>query len=271
MEDAEQKIAVAVKKSHGSTSEDARMYRQRGHNDAQEFAFAVGMKDSYKNDQAAKKDVADPSFDTHSVKSGKKKWQIFLYSRGRFAGDVGWAVMNGIGATLLECIDSFPATFDEYQRDKMPAKQRLRIAMVKLKEKLQDKVRLRAFLNKSMFNGGEVEYLTVKEKEKFHVFHRNDILDSLCNNLEVCNSRAISAGQVPEQKTLLKYNGITLGEVEMRNDRPYHYKEIRFNMLKPVAMALFFGKIKKEADYNKYVSVYGFAAKRFGRWKKVVK
>lgn len=57
MENAEQKVAPPARKSRASSSEDARIYRQRGHNDAQEFAFAIGMKDGYLNDQKAKKDL----------------------------------------------------------------------------------------------------------------------------------------------------------------------------------------------------------------------
>ena len=61
------------------SSADARWVRQRGHNDALEFALAIGLPRDYRNDPQAKKDVIDPSGDAHSVKSGEKKWQIFLY------------------------------------------------------------------------------------------------------------------------------------------------------------------------------------------------
>lgn len=255
-----------IRKKRGLTTENARIIRQRGHNDAQEFAFAIGMKDGYKNDLKAKKDVIDPSGDAHSVKSGEKKWQIFLYSLSRFERD--FAVMNGIGELLGECIKSFPATFEEYQRDKTTAKERLRTPMVKLAEKLQDKVKLRALLNKALFNGGEVNYLTVKDDKLFHVFLNEDVLTVLCANLEVCNSKAISTGNFPEQKILLRYKGVNLGEIEMRNDSPVHYREIRFNMIKPRVMALLFEGIPQTKTYSKLVLVYGNAAKRFGRWKK---
>ena len=49
--------------------------------------------------------------------------------------------------------------------------------MVQLAEKLKDKTRLRAFLNKSLFNGGEVNYLTVKQDGLFHVFLNTDVID----------------------------------------------------------------------------------------------
>mgnify|MGYP001565144964 CR=1 FL=1 len=48
-----------MNKSRASSTEDARWYRQRGHNDAREFAFAIGLPRDYENDPQAKKDVID--------------------------------------------------------------------------------------------------------------------------------------------------------------------------------------------------------------------
>jgi hypothetical protein len=84
--------------------------------------------------------------------------------------------------------------------------------------------------------------------------------------LEICNSRAISAGQTAEQKVLFRYNGKNLGELEMRNDSPIHYQEVRFNMIKPKVMALLFNKISLSRRYNNKVLIYGNALKHFGRW-----
>ena len=135
-----------------------------------------------------------------------------------------------------------------------------------LAEKLKERPRLKAFLNKSLFNGGEVNYLTVKQDGVFHVFLNKDVIDALGDNLEVCNSRAISAGQMPEQKVLLRYNGKNLGELEMRNDSEIHYREVRFNMIKPKAMEVLFEKIPMTKKFNDKVLIYGNAPRRFGRW-----
>lgn len=256
------------RKSRASTSEEARRYRQQGHDDALKFALAIGMRRDYQNDVKAKKDVIDLSGDSHSVKSGEKKWQIFLYSQSRFEDDPFFRVMNGIGQLLINCIESFPETFAEYQKGKVNAKEKLRESMVCLAQKLQDKNRLEAFISKSMFNGGEVDYLTVLEKNKFHVFWGKEVDRVMAENFEVTNSKARQAGQFPEQKVIFKYQGTNLAELEMRNDSPVHYREIRFNMVKPKAMKLLFDKIKLASEYNKNVLVYGEAAKHFGRWKK---
>lgn len=269
MEQPQINIELPVeRKKRGLSSEEARIVRQRGHNDALEFALAIGMTRDYKNDLKAKKDVIDLSGDAHSVKSGEKKWQIFLYGQSRFETDEAFAVMNGIGALLSKCITSFPTSFNEYERDKISAKEKLRPNMVALAEKLKDKVRLRAFLAKSLFNGNEVSYLTVKDKGSFHIFYRDDVLKVLCDSLEVCNSKALSVGNLPEQKVLLKYGGVNLGEIEMRNDSLVHYQEIRFNMIKPRIMSLLYEKIQMTHSFNKWVNVYGTASKHFGRWKK---
>jgi hypothetical protein len=255
-----------MRRKRGLSTEGARLIRQRGHDDAREFALAIGLSSDYKNDPQAKKDVIDPSGDAHSVKSGEKKWQVFLYGLGRFESDESFRVMNGIGDLLIACIKSFPPTYKEYRSNKKVAKERLRKCMVNLAEKLKEPVRLRAFIYKSLFNGGEVNYLTVKHNNLFHVFLNKDVVQVLGNCLEVCNSRAISAGQIPEQKVLFRYEGKNLGELEMRNDSPIHYQEVRFNMLKPRVMEVLFKKIPMTRKYNDVVLVYGKASKHFGRW-----
>ena len=254
-----------IRKSRASSSDEARRYRQQGHDDALLFALAIGLNKDYKNDAKAKKDVIDPSGDAHSVKSGEKKWQIFLYSERRFEE---FRVMNGIGQLLIDCIKSFPETFKEYQENKSDAKEKLKPHMVALAEKLQDKHRLKAFIGKSMFNGGEVNYLTVYETNKFHVFWGKEVEQVMVENFEVMNSKARQIGQFPEQKVIFKFEDTNLAELEMRNDSPVHYREIRFNMYKPKAMKLLFSKIITIKNYNRKVILYGEAIKHFGHWDK---
>ena len=255
-----------VRKSRASSSDQARQYRQQGYDDALEFALSIGLKEDYKNNPQAKKDVIDPSGDAHSVKGGVIKWQVFLYRASRFRSDDAFVVMNGIGKLLSECIDSFPNSFDKYQKDKIRFKEQLRVPMVELANKLKERSRLRAFLSKALFNGGEVDYLTVKQQDKFHVFLNSDVTQTLANNLEVCNSSARRSGEMPEQKVLLRYEGVNLGEIEMRNDSPTHYREVRFNMIKAKVMNLLLDKIPISSEYNKKVLVHGKASRVFGRW-----
>jgi len=115
-----------MRKKRALSTEAARAVRKRGHDDALEFALCIGLSKDYRNEPQAKKDVIDPSGDAHSLKSGEKKWQIFLYARERFRSDNAFAVINGIAELLVACIEAFPSTFAEYQEDKTTAKERLR-------------------------------------------------------------------------------------------------------------------------------------------------
>ena len=250
----------------GLTTENARKVRQQGHDDAFEFAQLIDVSQTYLNDLKAKKDVVDKSGDAHSVKSGKKKWQIFLYGYNRFISDESFQSMNGIGQLLAECINVFPVSFNDYLIDKNKYKINLKQPMMALKDKLQNKNRVKSFFSKAMFNFGEVKYLTVKDDNVFHVFLNNDVNDVFANYLIVENSKKQSKVSFDAQKVIFKYKDLNLAELEMRNDSYLHYREIRFNMLKPRAMALLFEKIKLEQKYKENIFVYGNAHKTFGRW-----
>lgn len=260
--------SLKVRISRASTSEQAKKYRQKGHDDALRFALAIGLDSDYQNDIKAKKDVIDPSGDAHSVKSGEKKWQIFLYAKSRFEQDSSFQVMNGIGQILVKCIDSFPKNIYSYEKNKGRSKEKLRKHMRNLAEKLKEERRLKAFIEKSMFNGGEVNYLTVLDNKLFHVFWGKEVAKVMLKNLVVDNSKARRKGEYPEQKVIFKYEGVNLAELEMRNDSETHYREIRFNMIKRKAMKLLYSKIINKKNFSHEVILYGEATKHFGRWKK---
>ena len=254
-----------TRRRRASTSEQARAYRQSGHDDALRFALLIGLESDYRNDKAAKKDVIDPSGDAHSLKSGKKKWQIFLYGRSRFERDDGFQALNGVGSLLVHCIDAFPPRYEDYRGNEIAAKERLRTPMRELRDRFQRKALLRAFLMKAIFNGGEVNYLTVKDDDRYHVFRNRDVIRVMGEAFSVENSKAFAGGP-PEQKVLFKHLGRNVGELEMRNDSPAHYQEVRFNMLKPRAMELLYGAIQNHEEFSAEIVVYGEAIKSFGNW-----
>lgn len=252
----------------GLSSEDARKIRQKGHDDAFEFAKLIGLESEYLNDIVSKKDVVDLSGDAHSVKSGNKKWQLFLYSINRFREDDFFQTMNGIGQLLIKCIEAFPINFNDYLSNKEQAKEKCRVPMRELKKLLQEKRRVKSFINKAMFNGGEVNYLTVLHDKIYHVFLNKDVVNVFADAVVVENSQARSSKHFPEQKVIFKYNGTNIAELEMRNDSLIHYRQIRFNMIKPKMMSLLFEKIPEVKKFNNDVLVYGNAIKKFGNWKK---
>ncbi|MCZ2223518.1 MAG: hypothetical protein LC122_07795 [Chitinophagales bacterium] len=256
-----------MSKRKAMSTEKARYVRKKGHDDAKIFAKLIGLSSDYQNDPKAKKDVIDLSGDAHSVKSGTKRWQLFLYGINRIKNDDFFQTMNGIGQLLIECVQAFPNNIQEYLKDKQAAKERCRIPMRKLKELLQEKRRVRAFINKAMFNGGEVDYLTVKDENKYHVFLNNDVISAFANSIEVENSKAITKNQIPEQKVIFKFHGTNLAELEIRNSGENHYREILFVMNKRKMMELLYENIPQTNVYNDKVLVYGNATKKFGRWK----
>lgn len=255
-----------MSKTRASTSEQAREYRQAGHDNATIFALLLGMDTDYQNDKKAKKDVIDPSGDAHSVKSGQKKWQIFLYGRNRFVEDDGFQALDGVGTLLIHCIDAFPPSYDEYKQKPAVFKERLKTPMRELKDRFQRKALLRAFLSKSIFNAGEVDYLTVLDEDRYHVFYNRDVVKHLGNNFEVVNSTKKAEGQFSDQKVLFRHKGLNVGELEMRNDSSRHYQEVRFNMKKPKVMEMLYKFVPDKQEFNTEILVYGGAIGKFGNW-----
>ena len=165
---------------------------------------------------------------------------------------------------MIHCIDAFPPDMGDYLKNKNAYKERLRTPMRELKDRFQRKALLRAFLMKSIFNGGEVNYLTALHEERYHVFLNHDVVRLMGDAFEVVNSTSRS-GNPPEQKVLFRHNGLNVGELEMRNDSSVHYQQVRFNMIIPRAMSLLF-EIQPSKIFSDKVSVYGNAIRRFGNW-----
>lgn len=249
-----------------STAKAARAYRQKGHDDALRFALAIGLDSDYRRDQAAKKDVIDPAGDAHSVKSGQKKWQIFLYRRNRFLEDDGFQALNGIGSLLIHCIDAFPPRYSDYADNKDDAKQRLQTPMRELKDRFQRKALLRAFLRKSIFNGGEVNYLTVLRDNVYCVYWSDDVVRAMAKVFEVVNSTARRDGEFDAQKVLFRRDARNVGELEMRNDSEQHYGEVRFNMNRDACLELLDAAGFGNSEWSAEIRLYGRAIKTFGQW-----
>lgn len=257
-------------KRRAMTSEQAREVRRSGHADAKKFASLIGLSSDYQNDPNAKKDVIDLSGDAHSVKSGAKKWQIFLYSPGRFERDMIFRRLNGLGQLLLDCLAVFPNKFEEYKQNKIFYKNQLKKLMQKLKERMQNKETLRAFLEKSFFNAGEVAYLTIKQNNCFNVFHGDDIVKILTENISVENSKGeqkvIFKIKNLNLKTLKRFPRVTIGEIEMRNESEVHFREIKFWMSKIRTFELLKNNVLPAKEIKSRLSVYGKAIKTFRKY-----
>jgi len=255
-------------KKKAMTSEKASFVKLQGHRDAKYFAKLIGLENDYLNDPKAKKDVIDRSGDSYSVKSGEKKWQIFLYGKTRFEQDYSFKAMDGIGRLFLECIECFPESFNEYQISKKLFKEKLQTPMIELCVKLKNKNILSSFFDKAIFNSGEVNYLAIKDKGKYHVFWSRDVVEIFVNNITVENSKARYEGQMANQKVVFKIKGKTCGEIEMRNDSEIHYREIKFWLGKKNVVQLLSEKSTSIKKYGEEILIYGEAIKKFGKWNK---
>lgn len=249
-------------KKKAMTSEKASFVKRRGHADAREFAEALGIGKEFKSDPKAKKDVIDLEGRSYSVKSGEKKWQIFLYGKTRFEQNYVFKGMNGLGNLFLACINSFPSERVDYLKNKNFYKEKLKIPMRKLCKKLKAKRLLAAFLDKSLFNSGEVDFLVVKDKENFYVFYGRDVIEILIKNFRVENSKAKTKNQLDDQKVVLKVAGKTFGEIEMRNDSEVHYREVKFWLDRNLTFQLLKSEIKPSKNFNKRIICYGKAIKK---------
>lgn len=255
-------------KKKAMTSEKASFVKKRGHADAREFAEVLGIGKEFKSDPTAKKDVIDSEGYSYSVKSGEKKWQIFLYGKSRFLTNFTFKSMNGLSEIFLECIESFPESRKEYLKDKRNYKEKLKEPMRKLCQKLQDKRLLAGFIDKSMFNSGEVNFLVVKDKEKFHVFWGRDVVDTLTENFKVENSKAKISSQLDDQKVVFKFSGKTIGEIEMRNDSDIHYREVKFWLGKNQTLNLLQSKIPQKIKVKENLILYGTAINKIKKYLK---
>lgn len=247
-----------TRRRRAMTSENARRVRAEGHKAEQEFATLIGGT-IYSSGR--KKDVVDKRGDVHSVKSGEKKWQIFLYSKNRLQQEIDFDGAN----LLLHCLDSFPNARASYLSNKNRYKNSLKIPMRAMKDFLVEERNKLKFLKKSILNNGEVDYLTIKDGHVFRIFDGNEAVRVIDATTEVVNSKARVRGQLDDQKVVFKIreSGLTIGEIEMRNDSDVHYKEIKFWMDREKTLNLL--KRKVGTERNKYggVVAHGDAIRRF--------
>lgn len=254
-------------KKKAMTSEKASYVKRKGHADAREFAKLLGIGKEYRSEPQAKKDVIDFEGYSYSVKSGEKKWQIFLYGKTRFEKDYTFRGMDGLGELFLECIKSFPAQRRVYLKNKRKYKYKLQEQMQRLCQKLKEKRLLAAFIDKSMFNSGEVNFLVIKENKIFYVFWSREVVDVLTANYIVENSKARSKNQIDAQKVIFRVGGRTHGEIEMRNDSEVHYREVKFWLDKKLTFELLKSKIKRVKNFNRKIVLYGKAINKLFKYR----
>ena len=246
----------------GMTSEEASFKKIRGHILEYDFAELIGGQ-VQRGDGTEKKDVLDIKDQTHSVKGGDKKWQIFLYSRSHFDEDDIFRSLNGLSEIFVSCVDVFPKDWEKYKENRQHHKDLLKIHMTELKETLSRQQTFRTFLLQSFFKGNQVDYFSVQppSTQDWHIFSRKDVIDVLSQNLSVENSRKRNKDQNDAQKVVFKH-GTTHGEIEVRTD-PTNYRRLKFWMDSKKTTSLLQDKISKSKELKDNLFVWGEAIKTF--------
>ena len=257
---------VKRRKRRAMTSGEASYKKIKGH--IVEADFADLIKGTVrKGPQTDKKDVLDRQQNWHSVKSDAKWWQVFLYARSRLETNTIFQGLGDIAGIMVACLDVFPTTFQQYQKDKLSAKMKLQKPMRKLKDEIEKPGNLAAFFSKSIFNGGEVDYLTIQKPDgRFHIFHQSDVVRTLSHRLLVDNSRARQKGQMDCQKVLFKdkiKGRINVGEIEVRTDSEQHYREMKCRFHGHKIFEILTENIAARRDVSDKLTAYGQGIKRF--------
>lgn len=250
-------------KRKAMTSEHASKVKRAGHAREEVFADLIGGEVN-KGAQTDKKDVLDKQHRFHSVKGGTW-WQIFLYGRERFVSNT---ILKGIGRfskIMIDCIDAFPKSRAEYRANPHNYKIRLQKPMAMLAKELDDIDKRRAFFMKALFNGGEVNYLTVQPygTDEFYVFNNDEVVDCLVNYMQIDNSKAQHAKQYDRQKVLFKIDNRNAGEIEIRTDSVRHYRQVKCRVNSRKIYKLLRSRIDGCARKTDRVYACGSAVKSF--------
>ncbi len=172
---------------------------------------------------------------------------------------------------MIDCLDAYPTTYDEYLSNKTAAKLRLQPHMRRLLEELNKPKMLASLLAKALFDGGNADYLSIypglakdlKEKKHFHVFHKNKVVDTLCTNVSLRNSKARHSKQMDDQKVVffsLLHNK-QIGQIEDRHDSKSHYKQIKFRLDSEPVFEILKSNIHPKKNVEPQVTTYGLACK----------
>ena len=247
------------------TSAAASLKKIAGHIHELDFAELISGEVN-KGGQTDKKDVIDANHRVYSVKGGEW-WQVFLYGRSRFESNTAFRGLGDLSELLIACIDAFPVEWEAYQKDKRTAKINLQQPMRLLCDELNKPNMLAAFFNKALFNGGEVNYLSVLPRnlgdkplpEKvFHVFAHADVENVLSKHIQVTNSRARNKNQMDAQKVIFRTDK-NVGEIEVRTDSKLHHRQAKCRVNGSMILDLLQRNLESDSSLTNQVVVYGTA------------
>lgn len=230
--------------SRASTPEQAREYRQAGHNEEDLLVLLYDWKKP--NNHIGKTDLIDESNNHYSVKKGSAKhWQVFLYKLSRLKNDTSLKNikidnLGNFSELIVRGLKSFPQDFANYNGEiKHLGKLNFATVIEKILVLFNKKENIYKFLDFAFFNSGEVDYLVISEEventKNFLKFERVEFLTYFTENFIVEGSTGRRQGEYDNQKVLFKHKSIkdnklvNFIELEYRNDSKVHYRELRCN------------------------------------------
>ena len=233
-----------VRRSRASTPDQAREYRQAGHNEEDLLVLLYGWNKP--QNHIGKTDLIDELNNRYSVKKGSAKhWQIFLYKINRLENDPFLRKINhdnvgNFSELIVEGLKCFPEDFADYKGEKKHiAKLEFASTINQLLNLFDIDENKFKFLDFAFFNSGEVDYLVVSEEangsKNFLKFEREEFLNYFGENFVVEGSKGRRQGEYDNQKILFKHKSskdnkvVNFIELEYRNDSKTHYRELRCN------------------------------------------
>ena len=253
------------------SSRHASEVKVAGHQNEEHFATLIGGQVNL-GSHLDKKDVIDKQHRFHSVKAGTW-WQIFLYGRERLRTNTIFQGLGNLADAMIACIDAYPDTYEDYVNDKDTAKLNLQPRMRQLRSELDNPQLFRAFLDKSLFDGGNSDYLSATigpakrgiDEKHFHVFHKSDVVEMLAQDIEIRNSKKRRAGQWDDQKVVFRsrLHSRNIGELEDRHDSRIHYKEMKFRLHAKSVFEVLASATSNHSRIAPQISVYGQAIRLF--------
>ena len=166
-----------------------------------------------------------------------------------------------------------PPNFGDYLKNKKAVKLKLQTHMRRLLAELTKPRMFEAFLDKSLFDGGNADYLSIflgpsherVETKVFHIFYKSDVVNVLSKDITPHNSKASHMGQVDDQKVTFKsaLHGRNVGEIEDRHDSPGHYREMKCRLNAKGVFDILVNKINGEKWFRPQVVTHGKAIKTF--------
>ena len=251
------------------SSAEASRVKTTGHLNEEHFANLIGGEVN-KGSHTDKKDVIDCQHRSHSVKAGTY-WQIFLYGKERWQKNTIFQGLGQIANIMIACIDSYPLEYNDYLIDKKASKLRLQPKMRQLLNELQKPKILAGFFDKALFDGGKADYLSLypgpantdKKDKIFHVFHKDEVVNALVENISLRNSKARTQNQMDDQKVIFdsRHHKKSMGEIEDRHDSEKHYRQMKCRFKSSIVFEILKSQIPKTTQSFPQVISYGKARK----------